>query len=430
MEKISVEVKQKTLFKKIFDIKTFIQNEKLYYGVYNAYFVLRENEIGKKTVVFDRNNIGRGILIDTTNKDVKLYLSLPATEEDINLFYSCVLKITESFHLTEFYYLNGKVSLNDIDKLKKETKEKSTSILEKMEKKFYLAGQDEIPLHCALHPIVFGEKEIDKVDGSLDKFADLLHTLQNRRGYYATPIIYQKKTGQMIVAFNIDEGMYTILPVIPHIYGPDKMELKEWYVFFAGGNAIPLTEFLNYLPQKYYYDSNHYAFNLNKEEMREMAINYNVNILTGEHEKGFYFGMIIDSGELYKSTKLLDTFSPYSHIAIFLKFAHTHFMLSDEFYEAIPEFTRILYSGDDLRKLIKLNRYINGEIRMDFFNEKGKKLVEPYYQMSEEGYLLDLKEYAESRKYKNFVDIPYDDQYFKEISEKIEKMIDKYSLDK
>ena len=63
-----------------------------------------------------------------------------------------------------------------------------------MEKKIYLTGDNNIVLFCALHPITFGEKEIDEVEGSLSSFAKLLNRLQNQRLYYAVPAIYQKRT--------------------------------------------------------------------------------------------------------------------------------------------------------------------------------------------------------------------------------------------
>ena len=67
---VTIEIKQKTIFKKNFDLLAFIKKENLFYGSYNAYHVLRENRIDKHTIVFDRNEIGRGIEIDTENKNV------------------------------------------------------------------------------------------------------------------------------------------------------------------------------------------------------------------------------------------------------------------------------------------------------------------------------------------------------------------------
>ena len=48
---VTIEIKQKTIFKKNFDLLAFIKKENLFYGSYNAYHVLRENRIDKHTIV-------------------------------------------------------------------------------------------------------------------------------------------------------------------------------------------------------------------------------------------------------------------------------------------------------------------------------------------------------------------------------------------
>ncbi len=408
---ITIEIKQKAIFKKNFDLKGFIKKHNLFYGSYNAYFVLRENMIDKQTIVFDRKAIGRGIEITSENKNVTFKLYLPATKEDISLLYDLVKSVCKDFNLSYFFKKDNKVELSEISQCIKEDEESSTKILDEMEKKIYLTRDENIVLFSALHPITFGEKEIDEVEGSLDKFGALLHKLQNQRLYYAAPTVYQKKNGQMIVAFHVDEEMLTVLPVEPVIYGPNKVELRDWYIFFAGGSVLRLETFYEYVPHKQYYDSNHYSVCLSEEEISNLIENYNIDLNTDKHIKGFYFGTIIDSAELYKQDKVNDSLAAYSHIAIYLKYAHEHSLLSDKFYEAIPKFVDAIKSGDDLRNFIKTNRYIVGEVRIGFFNQRGRDFTLAYYNIDGEGYLNDLKIYTNrSKQGKSFLDLPYNDE--------------------
>ncbi len=408
---ITIEIKQKAIFKKNFDLKGFIKKHNLFYGSYNAYFVLRENMIDKQTIVFDRKAIGRGIEITSENKNVTFKLSLPATKEDISLLYDLVKSVCKDFNLSYFFKKDNKVELSEISQCIKEDEESSTKILDEMEKKIYLTRDENIVLFSALHPITFGEKEIDEVEGSLDKFGALLHKLQNQRLYYAAPTVYQKKNGQMIVAFHVDEEMLTVLPVEPVIYGPNKVELRDWYIFFAGGSVLRLETFYEHVPHKQYYDSNHYSVCLSEEEISNLIENYNIDLNTDKHIKGFYFGTIIDSAELYKQDKVNDSLAAYSHIAIYLKYAHEHSLLSDKFYEAIPKFVDAIKSGDDLRNFIKTNRYIVGEVRIGFFNQRGRDFTLAYYNIDGEGYLNDLKIYTNrSKQGKSFLDLPYNDE--------------------
>lgn len=408
---ITIEIKQKAIFKKNFDLKGFIKKHNLFYGSYNAYYVLRENMIDKQTIVFDRNAIGRGIEISSENKNVTFKLALPATKEDISLLYELVQSVCKDFKLSYFFKKNNKVDFNGISECIKEDEEASEKTLDEMEKKIYLTRDENIVLFSALHPITFGEKEIDEVEGSLEKFGALLHKLQNQRLYYAAPTVYQKKNGQMIIAFHLDEEMLTVLPVEPVIYGPNKVEIRDWYIFFAGGNVLRLDTFYEHVPHKQYYDSNHYSVCLNEEEIGDLIENYNIDLNTDKHIKGFYFGTIIDSAELYKHDKASDSLAAYSHIALYLQYAHKHALLSDKFYEAIPKFVEVMNSGEDLRKFIKTNRYIVGEVRIGFFNKRGRDFTMAYYNIDGEGYLNDLKIYANrSNQGKSFLDLAYNDE--------------------
>lgn len=408
---ITIEIKQKAIFKKNFDLKGFIKKHNLFYGSYNAYYVLRENMIDKQTIVFDRNAIGRGIEISSENKNVTFKLALPATKEDISLLYELVQSVCKDFKLSYFFKKNNKVDFNGISECIKEDEEASEKTLDEMEKKIYLTRDENIVLFSALHPITFGEKEIDEVEGSLEKFGALLHKLQNQRLYYAAPTVYQKKNGQMIIAFHLDEEMLTVLPVEPIIYGPNKVEIRDWYIFFAGGNVLRLDTFHEHVPHKQYYDSNHYSVCLNEEEIGDLIENYNIDLNTDKHIKGFYFGTIIDSAELYKHDKASDSLAAYSHIALYLQYAHKHALLSDKFYEAIPKFVEVMNSGEDLRKFIKTNRYIVGEVRIGFFNKRGRDFTMAYYNIDGEGYLNDLKIYANrSNQGKSFLDLAYNDE--------------------
>lgn len=408
---ITIEIKQKAIFKKNFDMKGFIKKSMLYYGSYNAYYVLRENMFDQNTIIFDRNEIGRGIELSSENKNVTFKLSLPATKNDIRLMYELVQDACKDLNVSYFFKNNEKVELNQIKECIAKDDEASTKALEEMENKYYLTGNEDIVLFCALHPITFGEKELDEVNGSLDVFAKLLHRLQNQRLYYAAPAIYQKKNKEMIVAFHLDEEMLTVLPVEPVIYGPNRIELRDWYVFFAGGGVLRLETFLEHVPHKEYYDSNHYSVCLCEEEIRDLIKKYNIDLNTDEHINGFYFGMIIDAGELYKQEKVADSLTPYNHIAWFLEYAHTHNLLVDDFYEAVPKFVETVNNGGDLRKFIKTTRYIVGEVRIGFFNQRGRDFVDAYYNIDGEGYLNDLKIYAtRSNQGKSFLDLPYNEE--------------------
>ena len=222
------------------------------------------------------------------------------------------------------------------------------------------------------------------------------------------------------MAFHVDEEMPTVLPVEPVIYGPNKIELKDWFIFFAGGNTIRLETFYEYVPRKEYYDSNHYAVCLSEKDICELVENHSENLATGKTIKGYYFGMIIDSADLYQNDNKQDPLAPYSHIAIILEYCYKNNLLNDKFNEAVPEFGRVIDRKEDLREFVKNNRYIAGEVRIGFFNSTTRAFIDAYYNLDGEGYLNDLKVYGTSTgQSKGLLDIPYTEKNI----ENIEKII-------
>ena len=95
---VSVRIKQKSLFKKKLNIEEIIKLTNLSYGVSDENYRIIQNEIGKHTLIYDKNKLARGIDISLNDTDVVLLLSLPTSPSEIRKFYEVIEIICKKFN--------------------------------------------------------------------------------------------------------------------------------------------------------------------------------------------------------------------------------------------------------------------------------------------------------------------------------------------
>lgn len=87
---VNVKIEQARIIKKKIDIYEIIKEKGLMYGISEENYILEPLKIGENTIVYQQEKIARGIDIWKEDYDICLSLSLPTSEEEIELFYELI----------------------------------------------------------------------------------------------------------------------------------------------------------------------------------------------------------------------------------------------------------------------------------------------------------------------------------------------------
>ena len=124
--------------------------------------------------------------------------------------------------------------------------------------------------------------------------------------------------------------------------------------------------------------------------------------------------------------------SGYNHLAVFIRWAYEHDMLSDMLFDCDKNIKFELENNGDIRQAIKDSTVMRGKINSVHFKEEYRPFVEYYYKFNRHGYPNDVDENAlnyfgkenyNCDEFKNeaYLFVPYDEEYYKNLSAFIEK---------
>ena len=274
---VSVRIKQKSLFKKKLNIEEIIKLTNLSYGVSDENYRIIQNEIGKNTLIYDKNKLARGIDISLNDTDVVLLLSLPTSPSEIRKFYEVIEIICKKFNTQNYIREEELVSIKDNEKFIKYDEEGSIAGLEDLQEKI---GQNEykrFEIFGVYNPISIGINEIKKINNNLYNLEEYLNRIQSLDVYYATPRVYRVKE-KLIGIYAIGSNIPSVVPTEPYIVLNQIKGIEEWYAMLKEGKTIKYNDFINNAENKEYYDVNHIIVTLSDNEVDNLLEKYFIEI--------------------------------------------------------------------------------------------------------------------------------------------------------
>ncbi len=275
---VYVKIEPKGLFKKKLTIEEIATLKNLSYGVPNENYVLSPDKIGEHTLLYDPNDLARGIEIWLENKDINLSLSLPTTEKEIELFYDLIQKICKTLKTNHFLREEERVSPSDIERFITYDEEASRNALIEMQNKLATDEYKNFEIFGIMNPISIGSQEATEINGSLEQFATFLNRLQQIDAYYASPKVYQKKDETLFGIYFIGEEIVSIIPKKPYIIMNQIPNVNNWYVFLPGNHYISYQDFIEHITPINTYDANHVIISLSKKEIDQLIEKFQTEI--------------------------------------------------------------------------------------------------------------------------------------------------------
>lgn len=260
-------------------------NENIAHGVYEEQFYLREGVIGDKTVLFDVRKIGRGVEVEFTPDSVFLDLPLPATKEDIALACETLEKILTLCGLREFFYDEMPWRLQDLENLKQRIVEEQQDVLQMLQDKIREGELRNLVILGAIHPIAFDTRKAhQEALQDLDKFSDLLHSIQDQDVYFARPMFLQGERG-IIGIYILTDDVPSSFPLQPaYLIDHEEVDVSEWLVGFFDQESedslgfIPYDKLLASVEPGALLDAARFLVRLGKKDMKALIEKYGVDL--------------------------------------------------------------------------------------------------------------------------------------------------------
>lgn len=263
---IKVLLKQKGLTKRKITIEEIAQLLDLSYGIKDKHDCLNEEQIGKETILYNKNRLARGIQVEIDNYDILLTLYLPTTHHEIDLFYRLIENICEILQKQYFIKNDELYSVDDITTCIEEDTLLSKNVLNSIYERFIKKEIDQYVLFGVMHPIYMSLKELKEIHGDLNRLEEYLDRLQSMDISYAKPHIYKRKDNSLFGGYFIGEDIETIIPINPNTLDE---YIEDWYVFFPEKKIMIYDFFISNVNSSYF-DHNHVIICLSRNEVNEL----------------------------------------------------------------------------------------------------------------------------------------------------------------
>ena len=265
---------QKYFLKRKINYKDVIKLANFGFGVRDEFNLLVENKIGKHTLIFDRNQFGRGIDLYLVGKTIVLSLSIPTSSCEIRKFYELVNKICDILGVDSYIRNNNRVYLADKEILIKEDEQLSMESLKDLEDAILQGELGCSTITGVYNPLSIGVREIGQIKGSIKDFGNYLNNIQSIPVFYPRPKLYKND-----ITGNVDCCFFVIganIPTVFKINDLDNIKIGEYYIVI-NDMRIKRKDFITYVKEKKYYDAEHVLITLNENEMVDLVEMYSVD---------------------------------------------------------------------------------------------------------------------------------------------------------
>lgn len=271
----TVKIKRKGLFKKKIEIEDILGND-LAFGVMDEHFRMVPNEKGKYTIIYDTNNLARGVEVSFEKNIVELRLPLPTAKTDIEMFYDLVKRVCNKLSVSSFERYEEILTLDTIDQLIRNDVDASTRALDDI---CYDKRYETITIFGTLNPISIGSKEKDIIKGNVDNFGKFLKEKQEIDAYYAAPKMY-KSNEDIIGIYVITEAVPSIIPLKPYVISNKSDNSINFYAIIGENpnDIVKYEDFIKSINKSDYYDDEHIIITLSKKEINKILKDYKTEI--------------------------------------------------------------------------------------------------------------------------------------------------------
>ncbi len=437
---VNIEIKPNEYKPKKMTIPEIAQLMGLKYGYSDNHYCLEENKVGTYTILYDPQKIGRGFEVWYENDTVCLRLPLPTTSHDIDIFYKLVEKICNELDVYFFNCEGETVAITDVYANVDNDKNTSMGALRHIANVVNSGEHKYMILFGALNPVFIGLNECAEIGDTLDGFDAFMHRIQSIDAFYATPRFYQRADQSIYGLYFVRDNVVTTVPLEPASPFHKIDNIDSYFVLMPDDNYIPYEDFIQNIMMADYYDAGHITFKLSDDMVEELISRFSTDVNTKEKVNGIYWGKMLDSGYWHtrkpKDMDLdIDEINGYNHIAVFLRWAKENDYLSEELVSRCPE---IMEENPDYRKLLHEHYALGRKLRIRHFKEEIKPFVLKFYVFGDNGFPGCVDKYAEKvlgtekyncDEYKNeaYLFVPYDEEYYKGLSEYIDKAFREYN---
>ncbi|MBQ7903106.1 MAG: DUF4299 family protein [Oscillospiraceae bacterium] len=437
---VNIEIKPNDYNPKSLSIPEIARLMGLKYGYSDNHYCLEENKIGTYTILYDPQKIGRGFEVWYENDTICLRLPLPTTSHDIDIFYTLVEKICNKLDVYFFNCEGETVAITDVYANVDNDKNSSMGAIRHIRNNTADDDTKYMILFGALNPVFIGQNECAEIGDELVGFDNFMHRIQSIDAFYATPRFYQREDQSVFGVYFVGENIVTTVPLNPASPYHKIDSLDSYFVHLPDGNSVLYEDFINNVMLADYYDAGHITVKLSEEMITDLVDRFAVHTTTKERINGIYWGKTLDYGYWHtsKPEKMgldIDSINGYNHIAVFLRWAKENKYLSEELISRCPE---ILEEKPDYRKLLDEHYAFDRKLRIKHLKEKIQPFARKFYVFGDNGFPVCVDRYAEkvlgSEKYhcdeykdEAYLFVPYDEEYYKGLSEYITKAFEEFN---
>lgn len=263
---VTVEIRQKTIFRKPLTLEDVIRLSGLSYGTADENFRLIERETGNCTLLYDPETLARGMELSVNENAISLKLSLPTSKAEIRRFYEVVKLLCTTLKTKQFILEGQTQTLRDIDTLMQNDMNASIGALDDLNQEISKNEYKHFQVFGICFPISLGKHEFDYIGNDLDRLGELLHYLQSQDVYYAAPKVYRVKE-RLVGIYFTEADLPTVLPTEPYIILDQIKGIEDWYLMLKDQRTVRYEDFMNAVSEKTYFDANHRIISLSQEEL-------------------------------------------------------------------------------------------------------------------------------------------------------------------
>ena len=274
-------IRNSRLLKKPLSMSDIVSGHKWSYGTLDDNGRLEEGKINndRPLVIYDTENIGRGIQIlgYDSSKEIHLALVVPATEGDVRMIYDVAKRIAELWKSKHIFVEGDKEDISNLDHCIDHDLKTHRSVLRNARQVF--SGYEYINLPCATLPIWISIEQLENFADDYKEFGNYLHEKQKIAAYMSAALFAQLDDVICSIYVFFDNGEI-ILPKEPEMKFTQDGEIytcEESYIFvhdlFEGEkiSKMRFNDFVNRVPsdKKMEFDYKHVLFSpLTLEELQ------------------------------------------------------------------------------------------------------------------------------------------------------------------
>lgn len=274
-------IRNSRLLKRPLSMSDVVSGRKWSYGTLDDHGRLEEGKISNNgpLVIYDTENIGRGIQIldHDSGKEIHLALVLPATEGDVRMLYDVAKRIAELWK-SKHISVDGDIEeVSNLDHCIDFDIKTHISVLRNARRIFN--ESEYLNLACATLPVCISIQQLESFADEYNEFEHYLHEKQKIAAYKSAALFAQLNDVICSIYVFFDNGAI-ILPREPEMKFTQDGEVyicEESYIFvhelFEGERVskMSFSDFVNKVPsdKKTEFDHKHILYSpLTSEELR------------------------------------------------------------------------------------------------------------------------------------------------------------------